>query len=304
MKHFATLLDYSTEEIEALLQLATEVKASPGQYRTALAGKTMALLFQKTSTRTRASFEIGMYQLGGYSMYMDWRTTNFTLGSLQDEIRCLSRYVDCIMARVYEHSDIELMTAAATVPVINGLSDLYHPCQALADMMVMREKAGATQGFSVTFVGDGSNNVARSLAVICCKLGIQVNITCPQEFQPAPDFLQLLQQQGIAEHLTVHTNPEEGIAGADFIYTDTFVSMGQENESKRRLPIFKPYQVNRELLSTATKHPYIMHCLPVHRDIEISSEVYDSPQSIVYDQAEDRLHAQKALLLTLLADRG
>ena len=299
-RHFLTLKDYNKAEIMQILTLAKDVKAHPDQYCNNLRGMQLAMLFQKTSTRTRVSFEVGINQLGGQSLYLDWRTTNFTLGAIKDEIHCMSRYVDLIMARVYEHTELLEMASAATVPLINGLSDLYHPCQAVADIMTVDENLDLKTKPKIVFVGDGGNNVSISLIVICAILGLPITIIAPPEYQPNSDLIKWLKEEKLDKFLKVTDDINAGIVGAEVIYTDTFVSMGQEAEARKRLAIFKPYQVNETLIQASGKDPIIMHCLPAHRGVEITSEILDSQKSVVFDQSENRLHTQKALMMFLL----
>ena len=282
-KDFLTLKELSAGELLGIIRKARAIKKQPEKYVSALKNKTLAMLFQKTSTRTRISFEAGMTQLGGHAIYLDWHTTNFTLGSLSDEIRCISRYADIIMARVYKHSDVQDMARHSEVPVINGLSDLHHPCQAVADLMTVQEKLKTFKNIKMAYIGDG-NNVCNSLILTCRKLGVEIRVAAPKGYEPQekPD-------------LFTH-DPKHAAKDADVIYTDTWVSMGQEKETQRRMGVFKPYQVNSQLLGKAL----FMHCLPAHRGFEVTNEVIDGPQSIVFDQAENRLHAQKAILLHLL----
>jgi len=296
-RDFLCLRNYKESEIRQILDLAKDVKEHPKKYSDALEGKELALLFQKTSTRTRVSFEVGMHQLGGNSIYLDWRTTNFTLGDLSDEIRCISEYVDIVMARVYEHSDVSTMANSSIVPLINGLSDSYHPCQALADLYTVEEMFPNKDDIHIAFVGDGSNNVATSLINICAKLHVKLTIVSPKEYSPDEETLSWLEEEDGDEFVKITDNPQEGVKGADVLYTDTFVSMGQEEESTKRLEIFKPYQINRDLIQNTNNSPIIMHCLPAHRGVEITSDVLDSKKSVVFDQAQNRLHTQKALLI-------
>lgn len=301
MKHLLTLKDLDASEITDIIELGMRIKNSPQRFVDKLGGKTLALLFQKTSTRTRLSFESGMIQLGGHAVFLDWRTTNITLGQLSDEIQCMARYVNAIMARVYEHSDLELMKNVSTVPIINGLSDGFHPCQALADLMLIYEKFENPQDIKVTFVGDGSNNVATSLVIACAKLGIKSIVGAPANYGLRDDVKKYLTLNKMMHLVEESTNPYEAVKDASVIYTDTWVSMGQEEEKKRRYKIFGEYQVNKNLVEHSIKDPIVMHCLPAHRDYEITSEVLDSERSVVFDQAENRLHSQKALLLKLLS---
>lgn len=299
MKNLLTIKDLSEREILSLINLADAVKHNPENYASALNRKSIILLFQKTSTRTRISFENGMYQLGGNAIYVDWRSTNIHLGSLKDEIRCMASYTDLIMARVYEQKTLEVIQEASSVPVINGLSDMYHPCQILADLMTVREVFRSFDDLTITWVGDG-NNVCNSLIIGCVKLNIHISVATPKQYKPHPDVLDWVRKEKKSQYLKIFEDPKEAVANANIIYTDTFVSMGQEAETDERLKIFKDYQVNRELLNYAKKEPYIMHCLPAHRGIEITDEILESKNSIVFQQAENRLHLQKALMIKLL----
>ncbi|MFX1338548.1 MAG: ornithine carbamoyltransferase [Promethearchaeota archaeon] len=299
MKNLLTIKDWSEKEILSLIDLADEVKLNPDSYTTALKGKSIILLFQKTSTRTRISFESGMYQLGGNVIYIDWRSTNIHLGSLKDEIKCMASYTDLIMARVYEHKTLEVIQEASHVPVINGLSDMYHPCQILADLMTIREIFQNFSDLKITWVGDG-NNVCNSLIIGCIKLNISISVATPKQYKPHSEILDWVKKEKNSQNLELFEDPKEAVINADFIYTDTFVSMGQEAEREQRLKMFRNYQVNQELLKHAKKEPYIMHCLPAHRGIEITNDVLDSKNSIVFQQAENRLHLQKALMIKLL----
>ena len=299
MKKLLTIKDLSEREILSLINLADAVKHNPDNYASALNRKSIILLFQKTSTRTRISFENGMYQLGGNAIYVDWRSTNIHLGSLKDEIRCMASYTDLIMARVYEQKTLEVIQEASSVPVINGLSDMYHPCQILADLMTVREVFRSFDDLTITWVGDG-NNVCNSLIIGCVKLNIHISVATPKQYKPHPDVLDWVRKEKKSQYLKIFEDPKEAVANANIIYTDTFVSMGQEAETDERLKIFKDYQVNRELLNYAKKEPYIMHCLPAHRGIEITDEILESKNSIVFQQAENRLHLQKALMIKLL----
>jgi len=299
MKKLLTIKDLSEREILSLINLADAVKHNPENYASALNRKSIILLFQKTSTRTRISFENGMYQLGGNAIYVDWRSTNIHLGSLKDEIRCMASYTDLIMARVYEQKTLEVIQEASRVPVINGLSDMYHPCQILADLMTVREVFRSFDDLKISWVGDGTN-VCNSLIIGCVKLNIPILVATPKQYKPHPDVLDWVRKEKKSQYLKIFEDPKEAVANANIIYTDTFVSMGQEAETDERLKIFKDYQVNQELLNYAKKEPYIMHCLPAHRGIEITDEILDSKNSIVFQQAENRLHLQKALMIKLL----
>ncbi len=286
--------ELSADEIYALVEKATTLKANPQGYADGLEGKILAMLFQKTSTRTRVSFEAAMAQLRGHAIYLGWEETNLDVGALEDEIRCIDRYVDAIMARVNRHADLVRIALAASAPVINGLSDQYHPCQTLADLVTIQEKLGSLEGIRLAFVGDG-NNVCNSLIVVATKVGVSVTVATPPGYEPMREAV----ETGLATRLlTLTHDPKKAVAEADIVYTDAWVSLGKEAEQVERKRVFRPYQINRALLGDS--RPLIMHCLPAHRGNEITDELLDSPQSIVFDQAENRLHAQKALLLKLL----
>ncbi|MEX2680694.1 MAG: ornithine carbamoyltransferase [Candidatus Sigynarchaeota archaeon] len=299
-RDFLAIPDLSAKELRMVIDLAKAIKRNPGAYSKSLEGKVLAMLFQKTSTRTRVSFEVAMYQLGGQALFLDWRTTNFTLGGLEDEIRSLSRYVDVIMARVFKHADVEAMARASRVPVINGLSDTAHPCQALADMLTIEEKCPDMRNTKVVFIGDGTDNVCASLIDICALLNVEFTVVCPKAYAPPASKMAAIEQYGLAKYIHIANDIDTGVNGADVLYTDTFVSMGQESEAEKRLQELKPYQLNAAVVQKTGKKPFIMHCLPAHRDVEIASDLIESPRSIIFDQAENRMHAQKALLLFLL----
>ncbi len=278
-----TLKDWSKGDILQIIEESILLKEDPEKYYEVLRGKTLAMLFEKTSTRTRISFEVGMTQLGGHAMFIDWKTTQLGKADLKDEIKCIERYVDLIMARVYKHETIQKIAENSSKPVINGLCDKYHPCQILADLLTIKEKLGKLEGLKLAYIGDG-NNVCNSLIIGCKKVGMKINVAAPKGYEPLeePDLLT--------------TDPKEAAKDADIIYTDTWVSMGQEKEAEERKKVFRPYQVNKELLGKAL----FMHCLPAYRGYEVTDEVIDSKQSIVFDQAENRLHAQKAVILKLM----
>lgn len=301
MRDLLTIKDLDKDEIVSLLDLADDVKNSPDKYSNSLKGKTIALLFEKTSTRTRISFEVGMYQLGGHAIYLDWRTTNIQLGALPDEIRCIGDYVDLIMARVYEHEKLIIMRKASQVPIINGLSDLYHPCQILSDLMTIRENLGNFDDIKIAFVGDG-NNVCNSLIIGCVKMGIPISVATPEEYRPTQEVIKWVESEHRKDLLKILNDPKEAVKDTDAIYTDTFVSMGEEKQSEKKLNLLMPFQVNKELIACAEKNPYIMHCLPAHRGVEITDDILDSKKSIVFQQAQNRLHLQKALMLKILEE--
>jgi ornithine carbamoyltransferase len=293
---------WSPREIEVLLELAARVKKDPRAFRTALAGKTLAMIFEKSSTRTRVSFEAGMFQLGGIGMFLSSRDLQLGRGEpISDTARVLSRYVDGIMARVFAQSTVDGLAQHASIPVINGLSDLLHPCQALADFQTIRERFGSVRGFPLCYVGDG-NNVAHSLLVTGAKLGARVSVVTPKGFEPRAEVVvwaaEAAAQTGGAVRVT--TSLEEGLSGARAVYTDVWASMGQEAEAAARLQAFRSYAVTARVFGLAAPDAIFLHCLPAHRGEEVETSVIDGAASAVFDQAENRLHAQKALLVTLL----
>ncbi len=289
------LIDWSTGQISEVIDLAIAVKENPQQYSKSLEGKTLAMLFQKTSTRTRTSFEAGMTQLGGHAIFLDWRATNFTLGKIRDEVKCLARYCDIIMARVFKHEDIVEIANASSKPVINALCNLWHPCQILGDLLTIKEKKGDLNELKLAYVGDG-NNVCNSLIVGCSKVGMKAVVATPKDYRPSPEAEAVGKQTG---NYAWTEKPEEAVKDADIVYTDTWVSMGQEEEAKKREQVFPPYQVNEKLMQKAKQDALFMHCLPAHRGKEVTDRVLDSLQSIVFDQAENRMHIQKAIMLML-----
>ncbi len=304
-KDLISLADLTPAEIEGLLDKATELKAEwqRGGNKPLLAGKALAMVFQKPSLRTRVSFEMGMEHLGGHAMYLS--PDEIGLGkreSVADVARVLSRFVNGIMARVFAHDHVVELARYASVPVINGLSDFNHPCQGLADLLTIQEKKGRIKGLTLAYVGDG-NNVLTSLLFGGSKLGMRVVAVCPPNFEPDPEVVALARrfagESGGAVEVT--NDVQAGVRGADVVYTDTWTSMGQEAERQQRLQVFPPYQVNAGLLEAADPDAIVMHCLPAHRGEEITDEVADGPHSVIFDQAENRLHAQKAVLVTLMA---
>lgn len=304
MDHLLTLADLSSAEVLHLLVSARELRAEwrGGGNRPILAGKSLAMVFQKPSLRTRVSFERAMQQLGGSAMYLS--PQEIRLGereSVADVARVLSRYVDGIMARVFGHADIAELAAHSSVPVINGLSDLYHPCQALADYLTVWDRFGTLKGIRLAYVGDG-NNVAHSLLLGGAKLGVDVAVATPAGYEPDAEVVRAAKAAADQTGATVslHHDPAEAARGADALYTDVWTSMGQEAEAKERLARFVGYQISTDLLAQAAPHAIVLHCLPAHRGDEIAAEVIDGPQSAVFDQAENRMHAQKAVLALLL----
>lgn len=305
MKHFLSLADFTPEQIDELLQLGLRLKEEwrSGGNKPVLAGKSLALVFMKPSLRTRVSFEMAMVRLGGYAFYLS--PNEIKLGnreSVPDAARVLSSYVDCIMARVYEHDHILQLAEYSSVPVINGLSDYNHPAQGLADLFTILEVKGRLRGLKVAFVGDG-NNVARSLLFGAMKTGMNFAIASPAGYTLGDDDREKALAMRIDPEQTVTfvTDPAEAVRGADVVYTDVWTSMGQEAESGRRLQVFVSYQVNEELVAQANEDCIVMHCLPAHRGEEITDAVADGPHSMLWQQAENRMHAQKAILVKLLA---
>jgi ornithine carbamoyltransferase len=295
--------EFTAGQLHSLLQLAAEVKAHPERFRGALSRKFLALLFEKPSLRTRVSFEIGMQSLGGGSVFLDYSAARLSeRETVKDVARNLERWVHVIAARTYSQSTIEELAANAAIPVINGLSDRYHPCQILADFQTLEERFGNLRGFKLAFVGDG-NNVCHSLLLAGARLGVNLKIATPSGYRPDPTVVAeaRLAAKETRGRIELLTDPAEAVAGAQAVYTDVWASMGQEQESAKREKEFIGYQVNDELMAHAMPDAVFMHCLPAHRGLEVTESVLESPRSIVYDQAENRMHAQKALLLTLLA---
>jgi ornithine carbamoyltransferase len=302
-KHLLSLREYSRAEIEEIFDLARRMKARPGDYADALKRKSLAMIFQKPSTRTRVSFEVGMFQLGGQALFLGMDSIQIQRGeTVADTARVLSRYVDGIMARVFAHQDVVDLARYGTVPVINGLSDQLHPCQALADFFTLLERRGKLDGAKLAYVGDG-NNVCHALMLGAAKLGVSMAMACPTGYQPNPLILKSAirdaQKEGTPAPV-VTTDPMEAVKGADVVYTDVWTSMGQEGESEARVKAFKGFMVTPQMMAAAHKDAVFMHCLPAHRGEEVAAEVVDGPQSVIFDEAENRLHVQKALLTLLL----
>ncbi len=298
-----TLFAYSSAEILGLIDTADRLKKQKGKLRSDLKGKSVALVFQKPSNRTRVSFEVGVYELGGHCLYLGLDEIN--LGkreSTYDVAKTLSRYVHCIVARVFHNKDIVELARQAEVPVINALCDLYHPCQALADIQTIREKFGSFKGLTLAYVGDG-NNVFHSLMMACAKVGIDVRFAGPKGYDPNPMIVH--QAREIAKHhrctIELGRDPKAAVKGAHVVYSDVWVSMGQEKETARRIKDFKGYQINQDMVRSAHKDYIFMHCLPAHRGVEVTAEIIDGKHAVIFDQAENRLHVQKAVLLKLLA---
>jgi len=294
--------DWKPAEILGVLDLAARVKTRPDDYRSALAGKTLAMIFEKSSTRTRVSFEAGMFQLGGIGMFLSSRDLQLGRGEpISDTAQVLSRYCDAIMARTFAHETVEELARHASVPVINGLSDLLHPCQALADFQTVCERFGTAKGFPLCYVGDG-NNVAHSLLLTGAKLGARVSVVTPPGFEPRADVVAWARAAAAETQggILATQSLEEGLSGARAVYTDVWASMGQEAEAAERAKKFEKYRVTPRVFGLAERDAIFLHCLPAHRGEEVDAAVIDSPASAIFDQAENRLHAQKALLLTLM----
>jgi ornithine carbamoyltransferase len=295
-----TLAEFSAEEVGLILDEAAKIKTlqkSRIPYRP-LRGRTLAMVFQKPSNRTRVSFEVGMYQLGGHALHL--LPQEIQLGKREtpsDAGRVLARYIDAIMVRTFDHEEAEELAAAAEVPVINGLTDAHHPCQALADLITVREEVGGLEGVRISYIGDG-NNVAHSLAIGCALTGARLTIAHPEGHAPDPGVIELAGSLGAVPTLT--GDPREAASGARVVYTDVWTSMGKEDEAAERKNRFVSYQVNEDLMDLAESDAIFLHCLPAHRGEEVTAGVIDGPQSRVFDQAENRLHAQKALLYLLL----
>jgi len=295
-----TLAEFTREEARLVLDEAVRLKGlqrSRIPFRP-LRGRTLAMVFQKPSNRTRVSFEVGMYQLGGHALHL--LPQEIQIGKREtpsDTGRVLARYIDAIMVRTFDHAEVEELAGAAEVPVINGLTDEHHPCQALADLLTVREEFGGLEGVEISYVGDG-NNVAHSLAIACALTGARLTIAHPEGHAPDPGVVDLAASLGAAPTLT--GDPREAAVGARVLYTDVWASMGQEDEAEERKKRFAPYQVDEELMALAADDAIFLHCLPAHRGEEVTAGVIDGPQSRVFDQAENRLHAQKALLYLLL----
>jgi ornithine carbamoyltransferase len=296
-----SVADLSAGAILRLLEHALELKRRGDKNDQSLSGKSAALVFQKPSLRTRVSFEVAMHELGGHASYLS--PAEVQLGqreAVADVARVLSRYVDVIVARVFLHSDVVELAEHASIPVINALSDREHPCQILADLLTLYERRGSLEGLRLAYVGDG-NNVAHSLALAAPALGIDLRFACPDGYEPDPMIMDQALEKSAATSggIELFRDPHNAVRGADAVYTDSWYSMGQESEAEVRTPLFRPYQVNAELLAYAAPDAVVMHCLPAHRNQEITDEVMDGAASVVYDQAENRLHVQKALLLRL-----
>jgi ornithine carbamoyltransferase len=304
MKDLLTVKDLKLTEIEELFELALKLKKElkAGVEHKILAGKSLGMIFAKSSTRTRVSFEVGIYQLGGQGIFLSSNDIQLGRGeTIEDTAKVLSRYVDGIMIRTFAHSDVEELAEHATIPIINGLTDDYHPCQALTDLLTIKEYKGELKGLKMTYVGDG-NNMAHSLLLAAAKVGMDISIACPQNYQPDEEVVaatkEIAQDSGSMVEIT--SDILAASEDADVLYTDVWASMGDEDEMEERQEAFTKYQVNSEVMSVAKADAIFLHCLPAHRGEEVTAEVIDGEQSVVFDQAENRLHMQKAIMAKLM----
>lgn len=305
MKHFIDINDLTYEEILDLLDLADKLKKQnkTGIKHKVLSGKTLGMIFAKSSTRTRVSFEVGMYQLGGHALFLSSQDIQLGRGeTIADTARVMSRYLDGIMIRTFDHQDVVDLAKYGSIPIINGLTDLMHPCQALTDLMTIREHKGKIQGLKMAYLGDG-NNMANSLLQAASLCGMDIAIATPEAYGCDSECIAQARQnaENQGSNVLVTTDAKEAVRGADVIYTDTWVSMGQEDEKAERIKIFENYQVNSELMSLADRQAIFMHCLPAYRGLEVTEQVLEGPQSVIFDEAENRLHAQKAVMVRLLS---
>jgi len=305
MKHFISINDLSLEDIEKIFKLTEKLKRQlkEGVQHHLLKGKTLGMIFTKSSTRTRVSFEVGMYQLGGYPLFLSSNDIQLGRGeTIYDTAQVLSRYIDGIMIRTFKHSDVEDLAKYGNVPVINGLTDLMHPCQILADLFTVYEQKGTLKGLKLAYLGDG-NNVANSLLHGCAKLGMDISVATPKGFECDKQMAYEAHEDSktSGSNIVMTDDPEEAVHNADVVYTDTWVSMGQESEKEQRAKLFTPYQVNKELFSKAKEDAIFLHCLPAYRGYEVTDEIIDGPQSVIFDEAENRLHVQKAIMAILMA---
>ncbi len=308
MKHLISINDLSAGEIKKIFGLSHQLKhqLKNGIPHPVLQGKTLGMIFTKSSTRTRISFEAGMYQLGGHALFLNSNDIQLGRGeTIQDTAKVLSRYLDGIMIRTHKHSDVEELAVHSDIPVINGLTDLMHPCQALADIFTLLETRGGLENSKVAYIGDG-NNVCHSLLHICTKLGMDISITTPEGYECSQAVVQeaLKNAEASGSRVIITNDPVEGIPNSDVVYTDTWVSMGQESKKESKVKAFFEYRVTPDLMSMAGPKAVFMHCLPAYRDYEVSSEIIDGPQSVVIDQAENRLHVQKAMMVLLMGQES
>lgn len=302
MDNFLKLSDLSCEEITAVLDLADELKRKKKEKieHKMLKDKTLGMIFKKSSTRTRVSFEVGMYELGGNAIFLSSDNTQMGRGEpAEDTARVLSRYLDGIMIRTYEQEEVETLAKFASIPIINGLTDLCHPCQVAADLMTIREYKKELKGKKLCYIGDG-NNMANSLIVGAVKTGMQISVACPGGYEPDDEIVRWAEQNG---SLTLSDNPQKCAKDADVLYTDVWASMGMESEIKERREIFAPYQINDEIMSLAKDDAMVLHCLPAHKEEEITEKVFEEHADEIFEQSENRLHVQKAIMVMLMADR-
>lgn len=300
-----SLHDFTPQQITFILDFAAELKRmqKQGEPHALLQGQTLGMIFQKSSTRTRVSFEVGMYQLGGHALFLSSNDIQLGRGeSIADTGRVLGRYVDGIMIRTFAQSDVEELAEYASVPVINGLTDLLHPCQILADLLTVQEHKGRLAGLKLAYVGDG-NNICHSLLYGCAKTGINISVASPEGYLPREDIVTAARQDAreTGASVSITTKPEEAVSGADVLVTDVWASMGQESEQQARMKVFASYQVNARLAALAAPDYIFLHCLPAHRGEEVAAEIIDGPHAVVFDEAENRLHAQKAVMALLMA---
>ena len=306
MKDFISLHELTSNEIKELLELSINMKKDlkKGIQHKILKGKTLGMIFSKSSTRTRVSFEVGMTQLGGYPLFLSANDIQLGRGeTIYDTAKVLERYLDGIMIRTFSHDDVVELAQHANIPVINALTDLLHPCQVLADLQTIYEKKGTFKNLKFTYIGDG-NNMAHSIMYGCGKMGIDCSIACPDGYMPNQQVVDNAKEdfQKSGADLVITNDAKEAIKDADIVYTDTWVSMGQENEKQERQKIFMPYQVNKELFLFAKEDALFMHCLPAYRGFEVTSDIIDGKNSVIFDEAENRLHAQKAIMATLMSE--
>lgn len=304
MKHLISIHDLKATEVGEIFELAARLKKERknGIEHHLLKGKTIGMIFSKSSTRTRVSFEAGMYQLGGHSLFLS--SSDIQLGrgeTISDTAKVLSRYIDGIMIRTFKQSDVEGLAKYGTIPVINGLTDLMHPCQILADLFTILEHKGELKGLKLAYLGDG-NNVANSLLHGCAKVGMDISVASPKGYECDKAIVAEAMEDAkdTGSKIIMTSDPVEAINNADVVYTDTWVSMGQETEKEERIKIFSPYQVNSELFSKANQDAIFLHCLPAYRELEVTEEIIDGPMSVVFDEAENRMHVQKAVMVMLM----
>ncbi|MEM7483450.1 MAG: ornithine carbamoyltransferase [Acidobacteriota bacterium] len=301
-RHLISIHDLSSEQVQRIFDQAAAVKADPADFRSALAGRTLGMIFQKSSTRTRVSFEVGTFQLGGHALFLSSRDIQLGRGEpISDTAEVLSRYLDGIMARTFAHADVTGLADHGSVPVINGLTDDLHPCQGLTDYFTLREVFGDLAGKKIAYIGDG-NNMAHSLLLGAPKVGMDIAVATPPSYAPDPDYVEKAEADAAeaGTRIQITEDPAEAVAGAHCVYTDVWASMGQEEEQTERLRAFEGFEVDAALMAQADPKAVFLHCLPAHRGEEVSAEVADGPQSRIFDQAENRLHVQKSVMLALM----